>query len=109
MKTVFAERLEQVDLQQIKEWYNGYCWLGESVYNPLDILLYLTEKQFEPYWFETGTPTFLIKMLIDKRLPLSEMKNPPAVGRLLDSFDVGFIQPENLLFQKEQNPLSHLS
>ena len=66
-ETVFAERLDGVDPELVRRWYNGYSWLGEPVYNPFDILLYLDAKLFRPYWFETGTPSFLIKLLQQKR------------------------------------------
>ena len=65
----FADRLEGVDLQEVRRWYNGYSWLGEPVYNPFDILLFLRSYEFRPYWFETGIPTFLIKLLTEKILP----------------------------------------
>ena len=55
---VFSDRLEGVDLERVRLWYNGYSWLGEPVYNPFDILLFLDSKIYRPYWFETGTPTF---------------------------------------------------
>jgi hypothetical protein len=37
----FKEYLEGVNLEEVKEWYNGYNFLGERLYNPFDILLYL--------------------------------------------------------------------
>ncbi|WP_157627933.1 AAA family ATPase, partial [Thermodesulfatator autotrophicus] len=52
---VFGDRLEGLDLDEVRHWYNGYSWLGEPVYNPFDILLFLREYEFRPYWFETGT------------------------------------------------------
>ncbi|MFW9609301.1 MAG: AAA family ATPase, partial [Aquaspirillum sp.] len=61
--TVFAPELAGLDREQIREWYNGYNWLGESVYNPFDVLLLFQKRQFRAYWFETGTPTFLIDIL----------------------------------------------
>jgi hypothetical protein len=39
---------------------NKVSWLNEKVYNPFDILLFLREKQFRSYWFETGTPIVTI-------------------------------------------------
>ena len=36
----FSDYLQDVDLKKLKQWYNGYHWLGESVYNPFDILLF---------------------------------------------------------------------
>ncbi|MEJ5173561.1 MAG: AAA family ATPase, partial [Hydrogenothermaceae bacterium] len=98
-ETVFADLLKGESLEEIKSWYNGYSWLGESVYNPFDILLYLQEKKFHPYWFETGTPTFLIKLLIKKRFYIPQMNELTASEDLIGSFDVDAIEPENLLFQ----------
>jgi hypothetical protein len=50
--------------QQIKNWYNGYSWNGDTfVYNPFSVLKLLEEGKFSAYWFSTGTPAFLIKLL----------------------------------------------
>ncbi|NPA49884.1 MAG: AAA family ATPase, partial [Thermodesulfobacteria bacterium] len=72
---VFADRLEGLDLEEVKRWYNGYSWLGEPVYNPFDILLFLDLREFRPYWFETGTPTFLIKLLVEKKYFIPELED----------------------------------
>ena len=56
--TVFAPELPGLDRERIRRWYNGYNWRGEAVYNPFDVLLLFQEREFRPYWFETGTPTF---------------------------------------------------
>jgi len=50
---VFYDRIKDFDKEKIKQWYNGYSWLGESVYNPFDILLLFDKKMFKSYWFET--------------------------------------------------------
>ena len=63
MDTVFSPELTGLDREQIRTWYNGYNWLGDSVYNPYDALLLFSNRTFKSYWFETGTPTFLIKLL----------------------------------------------
>ena len=44
--TVFAEELEGLDREAIRHWYNGYNWLGESVYNPFDLLLLFDRREF---------------------------------------------------------------
>ncbi|WP_457756009.1 ATP-binding protein [Thermodesulfatator indicus] len=98
-ETVFADRLEGVDLDEVRRWYNGYSWIGDPVYNPFDILLFLDLKEFRPYWFETGTPSFLIKLLYEKRFFLPEMENLEAGESLVSSFDVDYIEPEPVLFQ----------
>ena len=64
LDTVFAPELPGLDRDEIRDWYNGYSWLGdEKVYNPFDILLLFDKRTFGTYWFETGTPTFLIETL----------------------------------------------
>ena len=96
---VFAPELRGLDRDAIREWYNGYRWLGEPVYNPFDILLMLRHREFGPHWFETGTPTFLLDLLARENMPSYEIEDRMASGALLSSFDVGRIKPEALMFQ----------
>ncbi|SEN01546.1 PD-(D/E)XK nuclease superfamily protein [bacterium A37T11] len=58
-------QLSKKDLyQKIKFWYNGYSWDGKTfVYNPFSVLRLFSEKEFSAYWFATGTPSFLLKLL----------------------------------------------
>ena len=44
LETSFAPYLEGVDMEQVKRWYNGYNFLGDSVYNPYDILLFIKNQ-----------------------------------------------------------------
>ncbi len=99
LEEVFREELQDKDLELIRCWYNGYSWLGEPVYNPFDVLLYLEKRTFHPYWFETGTPSFLVKLLLEKRFYLPELENLVATDSLIGSFDIDRVRPENLLFQ----------
>jgi hypothetical protein len=66
LDAVFAPELPGLDRAQIRTWYNGYNWTGESVYNPFDVLLLFQKRQFRPWWFETGTPTFLVDVLTER-------------------------------------------
>ena len=51
-------------LAKIKGWYNGYSWGGQHrLYNPFSILNLFFHQQFANFWWETGTPTFLMKRL----------------------------------------------
>lgn len=99
LETVFADRLGGLDLDEIRLWYNGYNFLGEPVYNPFDILLYLDLRDFRPFWFETGTPTFLVKLLLRKKFNFPELEGVEASETLLSSFDIDLIEPETILFQ----------
>jgi hypothetical protein len=61
-----AESLEfDACLEKIRRWYNGYRFeeKAEGVYNPFSTLNLLSRQKFEPFWFATGTPTFLVELL----------------------------------------------
>ncbi len=96
---VFAPELEGLDRQQIRDWYNGYNWTGEAVYNPFDLLLLFEERQFRPYWFETGTPTFLVDVLTERGYFTPELSAVHASESLLSTFDVEQMPSEALLWQ----------
>jgi len=97
--TVFAPELPGLDREEIRRWYNGYNWLGTSVYNPFDLLLLFRNREFKPYWFETGTPTFLVKLLAERQMFTPTLGQTVAEETLLSTFDVDIIPPEALMFQ----------
>ena len=97
--TVFAPELPGLDREEIRRWYNGYNWTGTSVYNPFDLLLLFDSHKFHPYWFETGTPTFLINLLTQAHTFTPDLGRIVASETLLSTFDVDQMTPEALLFQ----------
>jgi hypothetical protein len=97
--SIFAPELEGFDRQKIRDWYNGYNWTGESVYNPFDLLLLFRQREFRPYWFETGTPTFLVDVLLRRHTFTPRLQEMLAFESLLSSFDVDQMAVEALLFQ----------
>ena len=100
LDTVFAPELPGLDRAQIRDWYNGYSWRGdEKVYNPFDILLLFDSREFKAYWFETGSPSFLIETLLERRLSSLALEDMIGTDDLLSKFDVGDIATEALLFQ----------
>ena len=100
LDTVFAPELGTLDRDEVRRWYNGYSWLGEGkVYNPFDILRLFRRGRFGNYWFETGTPTFLVETLLRKGLPTLALDRMTAGEALLSAFDVEHISMEALLFQ----------
>ena len=100
LDAVFAPELPGLDRDQIRDWYNGYSWLGdEKVYNPFDILLLFRRRRFAAYWFETGTPTFLIETLFKRRVSSLALGEMIGSDELLSTFDVDDIATEALLFQ----------
>jgi hypothetical protein len=88
-----------IDQALMREWYNGYNWLGESVYNPFDLLLFFDIRQIKPFWFETGTPRFLVDMLMERRQFTPDIGRIVASESLLSTFDVDHIPVEALMFQ----------
>ena len=97
---VFAPELPGLDRERIREWYNGYNWLGEeSVYNPFDVLLLFARRRFGAWWFETGTPAFLVKTLTSRGIGSVDLDGMRGTDDLLSAFDVDAIEPEALLFQ----------
>ena len=100
LDTVFAPELEGLDRQAIRDWYDGYGWLGdERVYNPFDVLLLFEQRLFRAHWFETGTPTFVIRKLLDGGIARPSLDGLPATDDLLSAFDVDDMAIEALLFQ----------
>jgi len=97
--TVFAPELPGLDRGEIRRWYNGYNWLGESVYNPFDVLLLFERREFRPYWFETGTPTFLVDLLMAQQRFTPELNRSVATESVLSTFDVDSMPAEALMFQ----------
>ncbi len=107
LDTVFAPELPGFDRDEIRRWYNGYSWLGEEVYNPFDILLLFDSQRFGAWWFETGTPTFLIETLISRRVETLTLDNLLGNDELLSTFDVDHIATEALLFQTGYLTIRH--
>jgi hypothetical protein len=100
LEKYFEEYLNGVDKELMKKWYNGYKWGSESVYNPYDVLLFFDKgKKYDSYWFNTGTPSFLIKLLMQKKFYIPDIENISADEFILSSFDIENIHPVALLFQ----------
>ena len=100
LDTVFAAELPGLDREQIREWYNGYRWGGDGkVYNPFDALLLFAEREFKAWWFETGTPRFLLEALIERNITTVNLDGMLVSEEDLGKFEVDSIAPEALLFQ----------
>ncbi|WP_186441601.1 AAA family ATPase, partial [Desulfamplus magnetovallimortis] len=88
----FESMLHGLDINSVREWYNGYNFLGsETVYNPFDILLFLKNRKFGNYWFETATPGFLVKLLKQKRFYIPDLE-----GMEVNSFVISSLSMEQM-------------
>ena len=106
LNKVFAEYLQDVDREQLRHWYNGYNFLGEKpVYNPYDILNFIKrshsfgEPRFRSYWFETGTPTFVVDLIARDNLAAHKLEPSEANETILDSCPIEKVKLITVLFQ----------
>ncbi|NQY22033.1 MAG: ATP-binding protein [Campylobacteraceae bacterium] len=100
LETVFKEYLIDVDMKELKSWYNGYNFLGLKVYNPYDILQFLDKnKEFDNYWFETGTPTFLMNIIKKQNYFLPNLNNIILEKKEANSFEIEDLKLETVMFQ----------
>ena len=98
LETSFVEELKVFDKDKIKQWYNGYFWdLKTSVYNPFSLLHFFRAEEFKNFWFETGTPTFLIKLA--KQFQLYNFENQETTLIHLSSYDLERLELIPLMFQ----------
>ena len=106
LKGVFAKYLQGVDHELLRQWYNGYNFLGEDlVYNPYDILNFIKRSQslgepdFGSYWFETGTPTFVVDLLARQNSLAHQLEQPEVSKSVLDSCPIEKLELNTVLFQ----------
>ena len=98
--------------QKLKENYDGYHFREDSagIYNPFSLLKALKNKELKDYWFETGTPTFLVETLKRTNYELENMTREEVTADLLGSLDSIDQNPLPLLYQsgyltiKDYNP-----
>ncbi len=88
-------------LKKIKEWYNGYSWTDgqQTVYNPFGILNLFYANEFRNYWFQTATPTFLIKLIKEEQVYVEDFEGYTVGETSFESFDLQKLHPVVLLFQ----------
>lgn len=86
---------------RLKHDFDGYHfeWNTEGIYNPFSLLNTLSSCQFRDYWFETGTPTFLVHQLQKTNYRLEEMTEEPLTADTLNSIDIMDENPLPLLYQ----------
>ena len=86
---------------QLAEMYDGYHFCEDSpgIYNPFSLLNTLDSKRFREYWFETGTPSFLVKMMKETSYDVSRLSGDEVGSSLLTNVDSAFANPVPFLYQ----------
>jgi hypothetical protein len=63
----YLKKMPADTLEKMKNWYNGYSWDAKTfVYNPFSVLNFFYSQDYGNYWFSSGTPTFLVKLIRQK-------------------------------------------
>ena len=91
---------EEKLLEGLKIWYDGYSFDGKTfLYNPFSILNFFRKSEFGNFWFATGTPTFLVETLRDKRLEIQKLEGQEVSPAFFDKFTLENLDIYSLLFQ----------
>lgn len=87
--------------RELKQWYDGYHFSdrSEDIYNPFSLLNTFAQRQFGSYWFETGTPTFLVELLKHCRYDLNRLTQEMAMADSLNGMDSMEENPVPILYQ----------
>jgi hypothetical protein len=85
----------------LKAYYDGYHFTHHSIgmYNPFSLLNAFKYKEFGSYWFETGTPTYLVKLLKKHHYDLERMAHEETDSQVLNSIDSESTNPIPVIYQ----------
>ena len=112
LETYFSDRIELASKQlnmpkdrllpKIKAWYDGYRFHEDAprVYNPVSLAEFFNRRfEFGNYWFATGTPSFLLELIMKSKFNYSEMFTDPVSESFFNAFEITHLKPMVLLYQ----------
>ena len=87
--------------EKLRENYDGYHFYPgcPGIYNPFSILNTFSKKRYGNYWFETGTPTYLVGLLKAHKYDLYRMAHEKTTARVLDCIDASSTNPIPVIYQ----------
>lgn len=111
-------------MNKIARWYDGYQFTKETefeispgekkaipkIYSPVSVMKFLDRREFSNYWFETGTPTYLVKTIRGRNLDTSWLQHlqDHHVGEsVFGSFELDNLPLEALLYQAGYLTIDH--
>ena len=88
-------------IKKITYWYDGFCFSRscEKVFNPFSALLLFKKLCFGNYWFESATPSFLIKLMKEKNFDIKRLKEMEVREESLGAYELENLAVLPLLFQ----------
>ncbi|KKQ32643.1 MAG: hypothetical protein US49_C0006G0094 [candidate division TM6 bacterium GW2011_GWF2_37_49] len=92
---------QQTILDEMRTWYNGYRFSKDNVkvFNPFSVLYYLHKQERANYWFESGTPTFLLDLIKKSPHTLENIDHIVASASTLQTFEIETLPLVTLLYQ----------
>ena len=86
---------------ELKECYDGYHFVEDSIgiYNPFSLLNTFYKMKFGSYWFETGTPTYLVELLKKSNYDLQRITHEETDAEVLNSIDSTSRNPIPVIYQ----------
>ncbi len=86
---------------KLKDYYDGYHFSedSEDIYNPFSLLRALDEQRFRDYWYETGTPTFVVKALKQGKFNLEDLTLEGVSASTLSGVNADDSDPIPVLYQ----------
>lgn len=86
---------------KIQQWYNGFCFAAgaQRLYNPFSLLSLFKQKRFSNYWFETGTPTFLVNLIRERHYPIQEFEGVKLPATAFSTFELDKLEIVPVMFQ----------
>lgn len=87
--------------KKLAETYDGYhfCENTTGIYNPFSLLKAFGAMKFSEYWFETGTPSFLVDIMRETSFDITQLSDQEADSTLLTDIDTAFENPVPLMYQ----------
>jgi hypothetical protein len=95
----FQDYLQGVELEELKKWYYGYNFMGDTLFNPIDIISFFRNGNiFLPYWYNTLSTTTFFKVLKDVKLYLPELENMVVSEKIFTGVNLHQLMPEQWIF-----------
>ncbi len=95
------EMSKELYLARLKELYDGIRFSEKdiSVYNPVSFTKAMDQGNFKHHWFETGTPTFLLKLLKENDYDIVDFESLALKPSAFTSYEIDNLKLESLLYQ----------
>lgn len=88
-------------VEELRERYDGYHFhqKAKGMYNPFSVLNTFKNDEFGSYWFETGTPTYLVELLQSHDWNLNDMEHSDVDTDVINSVDSESTNPIPVIYQ----------